>query len=92
MAYIVIAYDIRDNKRRLRVARALLNALDRVQRSVYEGEVDERTAQRLRERVLPLLDPKEDTLRIYLLCGACQRRVEVHGSGTLMTDPEVWIV
>lgn len=93
MPYVVVAYDISDDLRRLRAARRLRDYLERVQRSVYEGELDAGALARLRERVLPLLDPREDGLRIYTLCAACRERVEVHGVGQgLVEDPDVWIV
>ena len=63
-----------------------------MQRSVYEGELEEQHLERLRGRLLPLLEPAEDTLRIYTLCATCRQRVEVHGRGGLVEDPDVWIV
>lgn len=92
MPYVVVAYDITDNGRRLRVARKLRNALDRVQRSVYEGEIDIAQVERLVTRVVPLLEEEEDTLRLYLLCAACRRRIRVYGQGRIVEDPDVWIV
>ena len=92
MPYVIVAYDITDDARRLRVARKLRDALDRVQRSVYEGEIDIPQVERLVTRVVPLLEEEQDTLRVYVLCAACQRRIRVYGHGRVLKDPDVWIV
>ncbi len=88
----MIAYDITDNVRRLRVARTVRNVLDRVQRSVYEGEADLGQVDRLLARVVPLLEEEEDSLRVYVLCRACRQRIRVYGQGAILEDPDVWIV
>jgi len=92
MPYIVVAYDITDNNRRLRVARTLRNALERVQRSVYEGELDMSQVERLLNRIQPLIDEKVDTVRIYILCSACQKRTKILGRGEVIQDPTLWII
>lgn len=65
MPYVVVAYDIPDDPRRLRLARALWGMLDRVQKSVFEGELEEPLQERLEERKLSNLVP---------LCGGARRR------------------
>ena len=92
MPYVVVEYDITDNSRRLQVARKLRNALDWVQRSVYEGEIEPAQVERLITRVIPLLEEESDTLRIYLLCASCRRRIRVYGRGGIIEDPDVWIL
>jgi len=92
MPYVVVAYDITDNARRLRVARVLRNALERVQRSVYEGELDLPHLKRLVEHIRPLINEEEDTVRVYLLCSTCQKRIQVIGQGQVIKDPTVWII
>ena len=92
MPYVVVAYDVGDDTRRLRVARKLRDVLDRVQRSVYEGEADLEEVERLVARVAPLLEEEEDSLRVYVLCRSCRSRIRVYGQGTVLEDPDVWIV
>jgi CRISPR-associated protein Cas2 len=90
--YVVFAYDIPDDGRRLRVARTLRNALDRVQKSVFEGELGDDRLARLEERAAGLIVNREDSLRVYRLCGGCRRRVRVYGLGWILEDPDVFIV
>ncbi|GBD08284.1 CRISPR-associated endonuclease Cas2 [Candidatus Thermoflexus japonica] len=92
MPYVVVAYDIPDDGRRLRVARALWGMIDRVQKSVFEGELEDPHLERLEERIRRLVRAGEDQVRIYLLCAACRRRIRSIGRSIPMEDPEVWIV
>ncbi|MCS6964474.1 MAG: CRISPR-associated endonuclease Cas2 [Thermoflexus sp.] len=92
MPYLVIAYDVPDNLRRLRLARILLGALDRVQKSVFEGEVEEGRIARIEERIRRVVRP-EDSVRIYILCAACQRRIRGIGQGASVREPvDFWVV
>lgn len=64
-----------------------------MQYSVFECNLDEAQADRLRRRIDGLIDAEEDSVRLYLLCGHCRRKVEVHGRGVgSEEDPEVYIV
>lgn len=78
----VIAYDIPDDARRLKLAKVLEGFGQRVQRSVFECDLTEREYRALIkkvERVIQLDDG--DSVRIYRLCGACAASVEVRGAG-----------
>ncbi len=92
MPYVVVAYDISDDVRRLRVARILKNVLDRVQRSVFEGELEEVHLERAETRARRLLDEDTDSLRVYSLCVECRRKIRVYGRGVILEDPDVYIV
>jgi len=90
--YIVIAYDVTDTPRRTRLAKRLKDYLERVQKSVFEGDLDEGRLKLIEEKVVQLLDEEEDSVRIYQLCAACKRRIRVHGQGEVLEDPDVYIV
>ncbi|SNB65427.1 CRISPR-associated endonuclease Cas2 [Thermoflexus hugenholtzii] len=92
MPYLVVAYDIPDDRRRLRLSRVLWGMLDRVQKSVFEGELEERLVDRLEERIRRVVEAREDAVRIYTLCAACQRRIRGLGVSSLREDPDVWII
>ncbi len=92
MPYLVVAYDIPDHGRRWRLARILRGMMDRVQRSVFEGELEERQERRLEERIRAIAVESEDTVRIYVLCAACRRRIRAIGQGKILEDPDIWIV
>jgi CRISPR-associated protein Cas2 len=73
---IVVAYDVTDDDRRERIARALLDFGTRVQKSVFECSLTARDLRRMRARVNALLSPGDDRVRYYTLCGACVRRID----------------
>jgi len=68
MRRLVICYDIPDQRRRTRVAHVLEACGERVQRSVFECDLDARRETDLRTALREMIDPREDKLRFYPLC------------------------
>jgi CRISPR-associated protein Cas2 len=91
-AVFVVSYDIPSDKRRTKLAHALKDFGERVHYSVFECHLEEEGLELMRRRALKLIDEKEDSVRIYKLCGECRERREVHGQGMLTDDREVIIV
>lgn len=84
--YVLITYDVsttsQDGRRRLRrVAKACLDCGQRVQQSVFECKLDSAQLVALQTRLLAIIEPDEDSLRIYNLGRRWQRRVEHFGKG-----------
>ncbi|MDR2787825.1 MAG: CRISPR-associated endonuclease Cas2 [Candidatus Accumulibacter sp.] len=77
---ILVSYDVstRDggDRRLRRVARACQDHGQRVQFSVFEIELDPAQWTMLRQRLLDLIDPSQDSLRFYYLGKHWQSRVE----------------
>lgn len=90
--FYTISYDIRDNRRRLRVAKTLKDYGERVQLSVFEADLDEKSLARLKKRLERCLDLTEDSLRFYPLCAACVPKIDILGQGVVTQDPEVIII
>lgn len=82
MNYIVVSYDICDDTRRNKVAGVLKDYGRRVQYSLFESQLDEKELEALLKEIKPLIDSKEDKLRIYRICQACLRRTIGFGKGT----------
>ncbi|HEX6898589.1 MAG TPA: CRISPR-associated endonuclease Cas2 [Thermoanaerobaculia bacterium] len=57
-----------------------------------ECQLDEKQIARLRARVSKLIEPQEDNVRIYRLCGECAARIEIVGVGQVTEDPQVFVV
>lgn len=87
MLHIVVAYDIIDDTRRNRLARFLLGYLDRVQKSVFEGEIEEKRLQPMKAGIEEIIDQREDSVRIYDLCARCAPAVEIMGTGEFIETP-----
>ena len=81
MLYL-IAYDISVDARRTELAELLEGFGQRVQRSVFECDLNEREYQALERKMKRMLKLEEgDNVRIYRLCGACAGNVTVLGNG-----------
>jgi CRISPR-associated protein Cas2 len=90
--YVLVCYDVVDDGKRTRLLKALKGFLDRVQKSVFEGELDGGRAQAMRQKILEIIDPQEDTVRIYVLCGRCRPRTELLGTGQLPDTEPDWVI
>jgi CRISPR-associated protein Cas2 len=88
----VISYDIPDDKRRARLAKLLKGYGMRVQKSVFEADLDGRGYADLRRRVDRVVDGKVDSVRFYRMCADCRAQVETIGTLGVMEEPEVLIV
>ncbi len=77
--HAVVAYDIPSDKKRQKTAELLLMVIPRVQESVFEGDVPEGVLGRTVKKILPLLDPQTDSLRVYHLCASCAGKVDLYG-------------
>lgn len=81
---ILVSYDVSTEtpagrKRLRRVAKACLNYGQRVQKSVFECQVDAMTYEKLQHDVLKEVNLAEDNLRIYRLTEPLERNVQEFG-------------
>ena len=90
--FYVISYDIPDDRRRNQLAKALKGFGTRVQYSVFEAHLNRREYQELKRAVARVIDPDEDSVRYYRLCGACAERIEVPAIGEVTPDPKTIVV
>ncbi len=88
----IIAYDIKDDKRRNRVARTMKDYGTRVQYSVFECNLEDKIFDKMKDRLSSVIDMEEDNIRIYKLCNACKGSIYVFGSGKVTEDEDVYIV
>jgi len=90
--FVVVSYDIIDDRRRARISKALKAFGDRVQYSVFECNMGEEEYGRMKKRLARLIDEHEDSVRIYVACAQCKSRIAILGSGTVSEDPELIVV
>jgi CRISPR-associated protein Cas2 len=81
---ILITYDVSTSdpagqKRLRRVAKACEAYGQRVQKSVFECRLTETLLEKLKQRLLKIIDPQTDSLRFYRLPGDRDKWVEVYG-------------
>jgi len=90
--FIVISYDIADDKRRNKVAKTLENYGTRVQYSVFECIMEKDTLLKLREELKKIIDETQDSIRFYFLCETCLKRIDITGTGEITKDLEFYII
>ncbi len=90
--WIIVAYDVstetKSGARRLRrVAQVCKNYGQRVQKSVFECQVNDMQFEELRRKLLKEIKKEEDNLRLYRLVEPRDKYVETYGlSKTIFFD------
>lgn len=94
---LLVAYDVntttKEGQKRLRKVAKVCEAYgQRVQYSVFEITVNEVQRERLRSRLVKIIHPEEDSLRIYWLRGRREDAVEAYGRDNYVNfrDPLVY--
>lgn len=90
--FIVVSYDIPDDKRRSLVARILEGYGYRVQKSVFECEVTQELYEKMKKRVERKIKPEEDSVRYYQLCENCIGKIIISGLGAVMREKSFFVV
>ncbi|HHW86811.1 MAG TPA: CRISPR-associated endonuclease Cas2 [Chloroflexi bacterium] len=91
--FVVISYDIVDDRRRLKIAKTLLDfGGRRVQRSVFECYITSANLEKLRQRLGRLIQESEDSVRFYRLCDDCQSTIERMGQAEPIEEPGLLII
>ena len=76
-SFVVVAYDIADDKRRALLHRRLKRFGLGVQYSVFECLLDSDRLREMKEMIRLAIKPKHgDRVRYYHLCESCRRRIE----------------
>ena len=74
--FVVVSYDIVENKRRTKIHNILKSYGQWIQYSVFECDLTESQYAKLRHRLNKLINAKTDSIRFYFLCGCCQGKIE----------------
>jgi len=90
--FYLLAYDMADDKRRARLAKAMEAVGTRVQGSVFEAYLTHKELAEVIRRTRKILDEKEDSLRIYMLCGECKKKIRIYGRGKTSEPPAAVIL
>ena len=88
--FIVVSYDIVDDRRRTRLHRVLKNFGSRVPYSVFECVLEPKDFTRLQATVQHVIK-RDDHVRYYRLCEHCEQQVMVLG-GTVTQPPGTLVI
>jgi len=78
--FLIVSYDISDDKRRLKAMKTLQDHGTRVQYSVFECRLLDPQIEKLKKRLQPLVKEPQDSIRFYFLCaGDVGRTLVIRG-------------
>lgn len=78
--FIVVSYDISDDKRRTKIMKTLRDFGHHVQYSVFECDLKPQVYERMRQRLKRFITDKDDSLRFYFLDEDAVKKIEVIGA------------
>lgn len=90
--FILIVYDISNDKRRTKLHNALLDFGTPVQYSVFECLLTEKEQDKMKKKVMKVIRPKKDQVRFYYLCANCLKQVEVTSGKEVLTDEPASVI
>ncbi len=90
--FVLVAYDIKADRRRNRIARTMEDYGSRVQYSVFECNLNGKLLERMKNKLVSIIDDECDKVRIYKLCNGCVKSVQIFGHGKVTEDEDVYIV
>lgn len=91
MMYVLVSYDISDNKQRTKVANLLMDHGKRVQYSVFECRLDAKMLNDLTAMLEPFASGT-DSIRIYQICESCLKKTVLLGRYESVDEVELYVV
>ena len=91
--FVVVVYDISNDRRRTKLHNTLLDHGSPVQYSVFECLLDAKELALMKKATARVIKPRVDRVRYYYLCARCLRKTEVtSGVEVLHEEPGAIIV
>lgn len=89
--FLVVSYDISDDRRRRKVMKALEDFGKRVQYSVFECLLLPAEIAKLKKRVRPQVKEPGESIRFYFIGAEDVGRIQIIGSGKVTEEKIVYI-
>jgi CRISPR-associated protein Cas2 len=90
--FIVVVYDISDDKRRTKLHNALMNYGSPVQYSVFECLLKDENVDKMKAHVERVIHERQDRVRYYYLCQACLAKTEVTSGPEVLHKTDVIVI
>jgi CRISPR-associated protein Cas2 len=90
--FVVVVYDISDDKRRTKLHNVLLNFGTPVQYSVFECLLDGERLAEMKRSVERVIRPRKDRVRFYYICQQCLSKTEVTSGEEVLHETDVIVV
>lgn len=90
--FLVVSYDISDDRRRREVMKALQDFGARVQFSVFECRLMPSEIEKLKKRLRPYVREAQDSIRFYFIGAEDVPRIQVMGDGKVSEDRHFFVI
>ncbi len=91
--FFLVCFDITDDRARYRVVKVLKGFGKRVQKSVFEcPDLTEERFLKMKNNIEEHIDHGDDSVRYYLLCRGCMRKMEYSGIGEMPDGEDFRVV
>lgn len=87
--YVIVSYDIPEDKRRTKIHKILKSYGQWMQYSVFECDLTPTQYAKLRSRLSKVIEPDRDSIRFYFLCACCFVKIERIG-GEMLRDNSIF--
>ena len=81
--YVVVTYDVPEDKRRTKIHKILKSYGQWMQYSVFECDLTNTQYAKLRSRLSKIIKPEQDSIHFFFLCACCKGKVERIGGQEL---------
>ena len=90
--FVLIVYDISNDKRRTKLHDTLLDYGTAVQYSVFECIGDKKHLKKMKQAVMRTIKPKKDRVRFYTLCQRCLSLTEVTSGPEVLHETQTVLI
>jgi CRISPR-associated protein Cas2 len=90
--HVVISYDIVEDGRRNKISDLLKDYGTRVQYSVFECDINNETLRALINQLDGLIDQRDDSIRVYMICEGCLARKVALGKTEELGEKRFFLV
>jgi len=88
----MISYDVVENKKRLKLMKFLKDYGERVQKSVFECNLDPKIYQQVKTGAEKIINKRKDRVRYYRMCKGCVEKIEISGWGEVKEEEEFVLI
>jgi CRISPR-associated protein Cas2 len=89
--FVLVCYDISEDKRRTKIHKILKSYGEWKQYSVFHCDVTDTQYARMRQRLNRVIKSEEDSIMFHYLCACCQGKIERIG-GRAPLDTTIFMV
>lgn len=90
--FVMISYDVVEDKKRLKLMKFLKDYGSRIQKSVFECNLSPKTYDQVKSGVEGIINKRKDRVRYYRICKGCVDKVEISGWGEVTEDEEFVLI